>query len=80
MNGFLFSPGPSDTVIYIMHPREILATHYVSPETLAAGRAVFTQTSRSNTSADTTSLVGPSVIDRLRFASQITSGAMRSGT
>ncbi len=47
VNGFLYSPGPTDTALCIMHPREFLATHYLIPEILAAGRAVFTQTSRS---------------------------------
>ena len=47
VNGFLYSRGPTDTVLCIMHPREFLATHYLIPEILVAGRAVFTQTSRS---------------------------------
>ena len=47
VNGFLYSPGSTDTVLCIAHPREFLATHYLIPEILAAGRAVFTQTSRS---------------------------------
>ena len=47
VNGFLYARGQSDTVLCIMHPREFLATHYFIPEILAAGRAVFTQTSRS---------------------------------
>ncbi|WP_428394347.1 hypothetical protein [Lichenicoccus sp.] len=47
VNGFLYSRDRSDTVLCIMHPREFLATHYLIPEILAAGRSVFTQTSRS---------------------------------
>ena len=47
VNGFLYSAGPSDVVACIMHPREFLATHYLVPELLAAGYAVFTQTTRA---------------------------------
>lgn len=47
VNGFLYAAGRSDTVLCIMHPREFLATHYLIPEILQAGCAVFTQTSRS---------------------------------
>ena len=47
VNGFLYSAGPSEVVACIMHPREFLASHYLVPELLAAGYAVFTQTSRS---------------------------------
>lgn len=47
VNGFLYTAGPSDVVACIMHPREFLATHYLVPELLAAGYAVFTQTSRA---------------------------------
>jgi hypothetical protein len=46
-NGFLYSNGDSDTVFCIMHPREFLATHYLIPEILAGGAAVWTQTPRS---------------------------------
>ena len=47
VNGFLYTAGPSDVVACIMHPREFLASHYLVPELLSAGYAVFTQTSRS---------------------------------
>ncbi|WP_217429533.1 alpha/beta hydrolase [Sphingomonas bacterium] len=47
VNGFLYTAGPSEVVACIMHPREFLATHYLVPELLAAGYAVFTQTSRA---------------------------------
>src|SRR3984893_15324053 len=47
VNGFLYTAGPSDVVACIMHPREFLATHYLVPELLQGGYAVFTQTSRS---------------------------------
>ncbi len=47
VNGFLYTAGPSNVVACIMHPREFLATHYLVPELLAAGYAVFTQTSRA---------------------------------
>lgn len=47
VNGFLFAGARSDTVLCIMHPREFLATHYLVPEILQSGAAVFTQTSRS---------------------------------
>jgi hypothetical protein len=47
VNGFLYAGAKSDTVLCIMHPREFLATHYLVPEILQSGCAVFTQTSRS---------------------------------
>ncbi len=47
VNGFLYSAGPSRVVACIMHPREFLASHYLVPELLQSGYAVFTQTSRS---------------------------------
>lgn len=47
VNGFLYTAGRSDVVACIMHPREFLATHYLVPELLAGGYAVFTQTSRA---------------------------------
>lgn len=47
VNGFLYTAGASNVVACIMHPREFLATHYLVPELLAAGYAVFTQTSRA---------------------------------
>ncbi len=46
-NGFLYWRGQPQTAICIMHPREFLATHYLIPDLVAAGFAVFTQTSRS---------------------------------
>ena len=47
VNGFLYAGARVDTVLCIMHPREFLATHYLVPEILQSGCAVFTQTSRS---------------------------------
>jgi pimeloyl-ACP methyl ester carboxylesterase len=47
VNGFLYAGARTDTVLCIMHPREFLATHYLVPEILQSGCAVFTQTSRS---------------------------------
>src|SRR5688572_6960342 len=47
VNGFLYAKQSADTVLCIMHPREFLATHYLVPDLVAAGYAVFTQTSRS---------------------------------
>jgi len=46
-NGFLYWRGQPETAICIMHPREFLATHYLIPDLVGAGFAVFTQTSRS---------------------------------
>ena len=47
VNGFLYARQNADTVFCIMHPREFLATHYLVPDLVSAGHAVFTQTSRS---------------------------------
>ncbi len=47
VNGFLYARADADTVFCIMHPREFLATHYLVPEIVQSGAAVFTQTSRS---------------------------------
>lgn len=47
VNGFLYAKQAADTVLCIMHPREFLATHYLVPDLVSAGYAVFTQTSRS---------------------------------
>jgi hypothetical protein len=47
VNGFLYAKQSADTVLCIMHPREFLATHYLVPDLVAAGYAVFTQTARS---------------------------------
>ncbi len=46
-NGFLYWRGRPKTAICIMHPREFLATHYLIPDLVGSGFAVFTQTSRS---------------------------------
>jgi hypothetical protein len=47
VNGFLYRMGGEKAVCCIMHPREILATHYLVPELLKAGAAVWVQASRS---------------------------------
>jgi hypothetical protein len=47
VNGFLYRTGGERAVCCIMHPREILATHYLVPELLKAGAAVWVQASRS---------------------------------
>ncbi|ARP97822.1 hypothetical protein DFP91_4833 [Pseudorhodoplanes sinuspersici] len=47
VNGFLYAKQSADTVLCIMHPREFLATHYLVPDLVSAGYAVFTQTARS---------------------------------
>jgi pimeloyl-ACP methyl ester carboxylesterase len=47
VNGFLYAKGTPEIVLCIMHPREFLATHYLVPELVKAGYAVWTQTSRS---------------------------------
>lgn len=47
VNGFLYRLGGEKAVCCIMHPREILATHYLVPELLKAGAAVWVQASRS---------------------------------
>lgn len=47
VNGFLYARQSADTVLCIMHPREFLATHYLVPDLVSAGYAVFTQTARS---------------------------------
>lgn len=47
VNGFLYAKHSVDTVLCIMHPREFLATHYLVPDLVTAGYAVFTQTARS---------------------------------
>ena len=43
VNGFLYAKESAE----IMHPREFLATHYLVPDLVSAGYAVFTQTARS---------------------------------
>jgi pimeloyl-ACP methyl ester carboxylesterase len=45
--GFLYSRGGEDTVVSIMHPRELVPTHYLVPDILAAGCACWVQGSRS---------------------------------
>jgi hypothetical protein len=45
--GFLYSCGGEDTVVSIMHPRELVPTHYLVPDVLAAGCACWVQGSRS---------------------------------
>ena len=47
VNGFLYAKQSAETVLCIMHPREFLATHYLVPDLVSAGFAVFTQTARS---------------------------------
>lgn len=47
VNGFLYARQSADTVFCIMHPREFLATHYLVPDLVSVGHAVFTQTARS---------------------------------
>jgi len=45
--GFLYSTATTDRVVAIMHPRESMASHYLVPDLLAAGFAVWTQQSRT---------------------------------
>lgn len=45
--GFLFSRGGERLVVCLMHPREILVSHYLVPEILMAGAAVWVQSPRS---------------------------------
>ncbi len=47
VTGFLYAQGGERTVCCLMHPREILATHYLVPELLKANVAVWVQGSRS---------------------------------
>lgn len=46
-SGFLFRRGGEDTVVCIMHPREVLVTHYLVPDILLAGAAAWLQAPRS---------------------------------
>jgi pimeloyl-ACP methyl ester carboxylesterase len=46
-SGFLFRRGMQDTVVCIMHPRESLVTHYLVPDILLGGAAVWLQAPRS---------------------------------
>ena len=45
--GFLFTRGGEKTVACLMHPRELVVTHYLVPEVLDAGCACWVQGSRS---------------------------------
>jgi hypothetical protein len=47
VTGLLYGQGDRDTVFCIMHPREFMASHYLVPELVGPGRAVWTQTTRS---------------------------------
>lgn len=46
VTGYLYRRGGERAVCCLMHPREILATHYLVPELLEAGTAVWVQGSR----------------------------------
>ncbi|SAK74125.1 hypothetical protein AWB76_04738 [Caballeronia temeraria] len=46
-SGSLYSPGASDTVVCIMHPREFMACHYLIPDIVGTGYAAWTQAPRS---------------------------------
>lgn len=45
--GFLFTRGRSTTVVCLMHPREVVVSHYLVPDILSAGAAVWVQAPRS---------------------------------
>lgn len=45
--GFLFSRGGESRVAFIMHPRELVVTHYLVPDVLDAGWACWVQGARS---------------------------------
>lgn len=45
--GFLFSRGGERKVAFLMHPREMVVTHYLVPDILAAGWACWVQGPRS---------------------------------
>lgn len=47
VTGYLYRRGGERAVCCLMHPREILATHYLVPELLEAGAAVWVQGSRT---------------------------------
>lgn len=47
ITGYLYRRGGERAVCCLMHPREILATHYLVPELLEAGAAVWVQGSRN---------------------------------
>ncbi|OUM02446.1 alpha/beta hydrolase [Variovorax sp. JS1663] len=45
--GLLYARGGEKTAVLAMHPREFLATHYLVPEVLRAGAAIFLQMPRA---------------------------------
>lgn len=45
--GFLFSRGGEKRAVFLMHPREMVVTHYLVPDILAAGWACWVQGPRS---------------------------------
>lgn len=47
VTGYLYLRGGETAVCCLMHPREILASHYLVPELLEAGSAVWVQGSRA---------------------------------
>lgn len=47
VTGYLHSRGGERTVVFVMHPRELLVTHYIVPYLLNAGYAVWVQGSRT---------------------------------
>jgi hypothetical protein len=47
ITGFLYLRGGEKTVVSLMHPRELIATHYLVPDVLMAGCACWVQGSRS---------------------------------
>lgn len=47
VQGLLYSRGPSRKVVFLMHPREFIATHYLVPDVLDAGWACWVQGARS---------------------------------
>jgi hypothetical protein len=47
ITGFLYSRGGEKAAVSLMHPRELVATHYLVPDILMAGCACWVQGSRS---------------------------------
>ena len=47
VQGVLYARKPTDRVVFVMHPREYVATHYMVPEVLDAGWSCWVQGSRS---------------------------------
>lgn len=45
--GVLYTRGPATRVVFVMHPREFVMTHYLVPDVLDAGWACWVQGSRS---------------------------------